>query len=181
MSCSFRRTPSAAILAVAAAFISGGMDPAINANGELLYKTAGGGCAAYLIATPEMQKIMAMTTHQKHNVCGLRTDLEVRVSDVIIATNWTESEREMFVQGLQDAHDSAAKVFKTLIDYGMDKISAKQIFNFALKSALNDLASEYDIKVKWPNEITKLAHKANSNRPPTRKNHRKQVLEHQTV
>ena len=56
MSCSIRRTPSAAILAVAAAFISGGMAPAINSKGELLYKTSGGGCAAYLVATPEMQK-----------------------------------------------------------------------------------------------------------------------------
>lgn len=181
MSCSFRRTPSAAILAVAAAFISGGMAPAINSNGDLLYKSNGGGCAAYLIATPEMQKIMSATIHQNHKVCDLRTDLDVRLHEVIDAPRWSEQRRERFVQGLQDAHDSAATTFKTLIDKGMDEVRAKEIFNFVLKSALNDLADEFDVEVKWPSEVRTLAHAANSNRPPSSKDHRKRVLERQTV
>lgn len=181
MSCSFRRTPSAAILAVAAAFISGGMAPAINSNGDLLYKSKGGGCAAYLIATPEMQKIMATTIHQNHKVCDLRTDLDVRLHEVIDAPTWSERRREGFVQGLQNAHDSAATTFKTLIDKGMDEVEAKEIFNFILKSALDDLANGYEVEVKWPGEIRTLAHKANSNRPPSSKEHRKRVLERQTT
>lgn len=182
MSCSFRRTPAAAILAVAAAFISEGMAPAINSQGHLLYKGAnGGGCAAYLIATPAMQKIMSTTIHQDHKVCDLRTDLEVRLHEVIDAPKWGESKRERFVQGLQDAHDSAATTFKMLIDKGMDEVRAKEVFNFVLKSALSDLAEDYEIEVKWPSEIRTLAHTANSNRPPTNKAHRQRVLDRQTA
>jgi hypothetical protein len=181
MSCSFRRTPSNAILAIASAFILGGMAPAINSNGDLLYQSGGGGCAAYLIATPEMQKIMATTTHQKHKVCDLRTDLNVRLHEVIDAPSWSQSERELFVQGLQNAHDKAAQTFKTMIDYGMDEVVAKNIFNFTLKSVLTDLANEYKTEIRWPKKISSLAHSANDNRSPSKKTHRQRILDRQTA
>ena len=128
-----------------------------------------------------MQKIMSTTIHQNHKVCDLRTDMDVRLHEVIDAPRWSESRREGFVQGLQDAHDFAATTFKTLIDRGMDEVRAKEIFNFVLKSTLNDLADEFDVEVKWPSEVRTLAHAANSNRPPSNKAHRQRVLDRQTA
>ena len=170
------RTPSVAILAVASAFIIGGMAPAIDSDGNLLYKTAGGGCAAYLVASPEMQKIIANYTHQQANVCDLG-DKEVRLSDMINAPTWYEEKRERFVQGLQNAHDKAAVAFKTLIEAGIGEAESKSIFNFVLHAELENLAAEYGVKVAWPSSVTKTAHAANSGRPPASVSHRRAILD----
>ncbi len=170
------RTPSAAILAVASAFIVGGMAPAIDSNGTLLYKTAHGGCAAYLVASPEMQKIMANYTHQQANVCDL-SDKEVRLSDMINAPTWGNAQRERFVQGLQNAHDKAAVAFKTLIEAGIGEVEAKSLFNFILHAELENLATAYGVKVAWPTAVKKTAHAANNGRPPSSPSHRRAVLD----
>lgn len=172
------RTPSAAILAVASAFIIEGMVPAIDSNGDLLYKTGnnGSGCAAYLIASPEMQKIMANYTHQQANVCDL-SNKEVYVSDMINAPTWNQAKRERFVLGLQDAHDKAAVAFKTLIEAGIEEAEAKSLFNFILHAELENLATEYGVKVAWPTAVKKTAHAANSGRPPSSPSHRRAVLD----
>jgi len=167
MSCRLSRTPSEAILLIASTFIVGGMAPAINEDGKLLYKTAGGGCAAYLVASDEMKKIMSQTDHGQHNVCGLRTDLDVRLHEMIDKNDWEASHKEEFVQSLQDAHDRAAVSYKSLLDSKVSKDEAKKVFNLIFRANLEYTAQKFGVKVEWPESVEKIVHEINNGRPPS--------------
>lgn len=178
--CSIRQTPIGAILAIASSFMIGGAKPAIDKTGTLLYKRGGSGCAAYMIASDDMKKIMATTTHDKHNVCQLRTNLNVRLYEMIDAPKWENFKKENFVQDLQYAHDQAAVSYKAFLDGGMSENEAKRSFNFMLKTNLESIAKQYSIKLEWPSnfdavfkEETPVVHQKNEGRPSSRKAHKK--------
>ncbi len=178
--CSIGRTPAQAILAIATAFMVDGMKPAIDKKGTLLYQYEGGGCAAYLIASDDMKKIMSTTTHDKHNVCELRTDLDVRLHEMITHRKWDDVQKESFVQGLQGAHDTAAITYKNLLDSNMSEPEAKKTFNFVLKANLERLAKAFKVELEWPSSFDAIfksndliSHKKNDGRPPSAKAHKK--------